>query len=151
MINIIFTFFPAEPITDSQRQFLSYVASWVEVPECKPGTYQAYVDNISIMENLRSVLSALGPVTLIGVWNEDGNQYGFEKTIDLETGIESVVQVEITLSYSFNRLAYMDSLNDEIIYDNNGNEVLRTRPLIPKQVNTFAGFNNGNGRDLNVY
>lgn len=151
MINVIFTFFSTVPLTDSQRSDLSKEADWVEIPECKPGTYQAYVDSIGVMESLRSVLSQLGTVKLIGVWNEDGTQYGFSKIIDSATLIESIVQIEFPLQYPFNRLAYIDSLNDEVTYDENGQEILRTRPLIAKPVNTFAGFNNGKGRDLNVY
>lgn len=148
MINVIFTFTPTVPLTDNQRASLSQEADWVEIPECNPGTYQAYVDSIGVMESLRSVLSQLGTVKLIGVWNDDGTQYGFEKNIDPVTLIETIVQIEFPLQYPFDKLAYIDSLNDEVTYDENGQEILRTRPLIPKPVNTFAGFNNGNGRDL---
>ena len=55
-------------------------------------------------------VESLGADAIIAVNNQAGGHRG---NIDPETLIESIVQVEFPLQYQFDRVAYMDSLNDE--------------------------------------
>lgn len=69
MINSLFSFTPTIPLTDEQRAAFAQVSDWVEVPECKPGTYQSYVATITLVDAIHAQLAALGEAKLIGVWN----------------------------------------------------------------------------------
>ena len=130
MINVIFSFLPTVPFTEEQTQAFTNEAVWVAVPEMKDGTFQAYVDSITDMEKIHTMLGTLGTVKLIGVWNIDGTQYGFERKID-ENGVVTTVQIETPLTYPLNRIAYLNALRD------NGDG---TRPIDMLPVNKFAGM-----------
>lgn len=143
MINSLFSFTPTIPLTDEQRAAFAQVSDWVEVPECKPGTYQSYVANIEMVDAIHAQLAALGEAKLIGVWNDDGTQYGFERQVTLDENdhpIETVVQIEDPLTHPLDRQAYLDALLDTVTYDANGQELSRTRPTELRPVNKFAGM-----------
>lgn len=143
MINSLFSFTPTIPLTDEQRAAFAQVADWVEVPECKPGTYQSYVSTISMVDAIHAQLAAMGEAHLIGVWNTDGTQYGFERRVTLDEAgnpVETVVQIEDPLTHPLDRQAYLDALLDIVTYDANGQELSRTRPTELKPVNKFAGM-----------
>ena len=143
MINSLFTFIPTVPLTDAQRAAFAKVADWVEVPECKPGTYQSYVSSIEIVDAIHAQLAALGDAHLIGVWNTDGTQYGFERQVTFDEHgehIETVVQIEDPLTHPLDRQAYMDALLDAVTYDANGQELPPSRPTELWPVNKFAGM-----------
>lgn len=143
MINSLFTFIPTVPLTDEQRAAFAQIADWVEVPECQPGTYQSYVATIEIVDAIHAQLTAMGDAHLIGVWNTDGTQYGFERQITLDENdniVETVVQIEDPLTHPLDRQAYLDALLDVVTYDANGQELSRTRPTELRAVNKFAGM-----------
>lgn len=143
MINSLFTFIPTIQLTNEQRTSFAQVADWVEVPECKPGTYQSYVATIEMVDAIHAQLAAMGDAHLIGVCNPDGTQYGFERQITLDENdhpIEIVVQIEDPLTHPLDRQAYLDALLDVVTYDANGQELSRTRPTELKPVNKFAGM-----------
>jgi hypothetical protein len=143
MINSLFSFTPTIPLTDEQRAAFAQVSDWVEVPECKPGTYQSYVANIEMVDAIHAQLTAMGNARLIGVWNTDGTQYGFERQVMIDENdniVETVVQIEDPLTHPLDRQAYLDALLDAVTYDANGQELSRTRPTELKPVNKFAGM-----------
>lgn len=143
MINSLFTFIPTAPLTDAQRAAFAQVADWVEVPECKPGTYQSYVATIEMVDAIHTQLAALGEAHLIGVWNTDGTQYGFERRVMVDENdniVETVVQIEDPLTHPIDRQAYLGALLDTVTYDANGQELSRTRPTGLRPVNKFAGM-----------
>lgn len=143
MINSLFTFIPTVPLTDEQRAAFAQVADWVEVPECQPGTYQSYVASIEIVDAIHVQLSAMGEAYLIGVWNTDGTQYGFDRQVTLDengNSVEVVIQIEDPLTHPLDRQAYLDALLDVVTYDANGQELSRARPTELRPVNKFAGM-----------
>jgi len=143
MINSLFTFIPTVPLTNEQRDAFAKVADWVEVPECKPGTYQSYVATIEMVDAIRAQLAALGEAKLIGVWNDDGTQYGFERQVTLDENdhpIETVAQIEDPLTHPLDRQSYLNALLDVVTYDVNGQELSRIRPVELRPVNKFAGM-----------
>lgn len=143
MINSLFTFIPTVPLTDAQRAAFAKVADWVEVPECKPGTYQSYVATIEMVDAIHAQLTTMGDAHLIGVWNTNGTQYGFERRVILDesgNSIEEVVQIEDPLTHPLDRQAYLDALLDTVTYDANGQELSRARPTELRPVNKFAGM-----------
>lgn len=143
MINSLFTFIQTVPLTDEQRAEFAQVADWVEVPECKPGTYQSYVATIEMVDAIHAQLATIGDAHLIGVWNTDGTQYGFERQVTIDengNSVEAVVQIEDPLTHPLDRQAYLDALLDVVTYDANGQELSRTRPTGLRPVNKFAGM-----------
>lgn len=143
MINVLFTFIPTIPLTEEQLQGFQSQAVWVPVPECKDGTFQAYVETTQDIESIKATLETLGTTHIIGVWNTDGTQFGFERQVTQnEDGstTETIVQVENPLTYPLDTQAYIDALLDEVVCDENGVEVSRTRPTTMKAVNKFAGM-----------
>ena len=136
MLNVLFTFTAQAPLAPEKLNALSAAgAVWTEVPECKPGTYQAYVPDYPVLQELFVLLQIEGLVLVIGVWDEAGNQLVFQALSDL---------------FRFFPQRYLDALLDEITYNPDGTELSRTRPTQLKQVNIFAGFADGRGRSLAI-
>ena len=138
MLNVLFRLIPPITLTDEQRATFQQIAFWTPVPECQEGTYQAFVESIEDMVVIEAALNQITSAHIIGVWNEDGTQYGFERQTD-ENGTVTTVQVQDPLQYPLDRQAYLDALMDVVVTDENGTEISRTRPTEIKPVNKFSG------------
>ena len=61
-------------------------------------------------------------VYIIGIWNLDGSIYD-------------------AVNYPVKKQVYIDSLLDIVVYDSNGIELSRERPVSALQINKFFGMN----------
>jgi len=108
--------------------------------------YQGIINNINRLEDqtnedgritygLRTTFSNVNPV-IIGVWNQDGTQYGQTRTLD-EEGNEFITGTSI---YPFKPTKYLSLMPDEITYDAEGNMISTKRPTQVYQLKKFAGW-----------
>ena len=161
MYNIIFSLTDIrESLSDEQKEYFNSQFDFVaDLPEGRTVNgrilYQGNLGSLKAIEATKQALMQIDHPDIIGVWNRStGLQQGYKYEPNEETGEKTIVRStdeegnEEEIVHPFNLPEYLNYLADIIEYDEEGNEISRTRPTEATQVNVFAGMP---PRDLNVY
>lgn len=168
MLNVIFTINDIRTwLTEEQKAYFNSSFNFVaELPECRKInnriTYQGNVNSIQEIDWIVQMLTAIWwEPKIIGIWKNDWLQYGYKYQIDNtdpENPIKTVIrdtyiddnwiEKDVVITYPFDLTEYINYLADIVIYDEDWNELNRTRPTVATQVNKFGWMKD---RDLNNY
>jgi len=99
------------------------------------------------IQGVFSLISHRSP-QILGLWKQDGLLLGTERVQTTENVIDEndniiqagVWEIQGTPEYPFDKQTYISFMPDIVTYDEEGNEISRTRPTEAKQLHKFAGY-----------